>query len=113
MTRCPSTCSAECRDRLASRDRFDGPPQLLREALREVANEQWNVLRAFPQRRNPDGKHVQPVVQIASELTVLHQRGQIPVRGRDQPDIHVHGACAAEPFEFLFLKDTEQLGLQL
>ena len=81
--------------------------------LREIAHEHRNILTTLTERRQGNRKHVQPVVQIASELTVLHQRGQIPVRGRDQPDIHVHGACAAEPFEFLFLKDTEQLGLQL
>ena len=38
------------------------------EPLREVADEQRNVLEAFPQRRNPDWKNVQPVGQVRTEL---------------------------------------------
>ena len=66
-----------------------------------------NTARApeyVPSRRSRgaagSGKHVQLVIEVATETLLLDQRRQIAIRGGDQADIYVDGARAPEPFEF-------------
>jgi hypothetical protein len=53
------------------------------------------------------------IKEIGSEVFFLDHLRQIAVRGRNQPDVRSDGRRAAEPFEFLFLKYSQQFGLQL
>ena len=79
--------------------------------LREVMHKQRNVLRAFPQRRDVDGKDIQPVVKIVAELAVLDHLFQVAVGGGDQTHVHALSVCAAQPFEFPLLQSAQKLGL--
>ena len=60
-----------------------------------------------------DGKHVQPVVQIAAELFFRDHRDEVAIRRGDQPDVHADRSRAAQPLELLFLQHPQQLRLQL
>ena len=55
-------------------DRLDRTVHPPREVLDEVPHEERNVLRALPQRRDMNRKHVQPVKEIGPELLRLDQR---------------------------------------
>src|ERR1051326_7950767 len=66
---------------------------------------------AFSQGWNSDGKHIQPIVQIASELTCLGHLFEITVGGSHQSHVHLLGICAPQALEFAFLERAKQLGL--
>jgi hypothetical protein len=70
-----------------------------------------NVLAPIAQRRQRDLEHTQPVVQVLAELTALHRAVEIAVGRRDQPDIHLDQARAAEAHELTLLEHAQQLGL--
>ena len=72
-----------------------GRRKLFGEPLREVADEQRNVLPAFPQRRNPDWKDVQPVVQVRTEFPLGDHLFEIAVGGGDQPKVDANGSRAS------------------
>ena len=93
-------------------NRFDGLLHTRGIVLREIPHEHGNVLPSLAERRQVQGKHVQPVIEVATETLLLDQRRQIAIRGGDQADIYVDGARAPEPFEFLFLQHAEQLRLE-
>ena len=54
---------------------------------------------------------IQSVVEILAEIVVLNLVLQVLVRGRDDTDINMNSLPAADPFKFLFLKDTQHLRL--
>lgn len=62
---------------------------------------------------NTNRKHIQAVIQIAAKLPLVHAAQQIPVSGRDQPEVNLQRFRAAQPFEFLILQYPKQLRLQL
>ena len=78
-----------------------------------MLDELRNVLAAIAQRRNGDRKHVEPVVQVATETTLPDFLGQVPIGRRDDADIDVDRARAAQPLDLALLQHAEQLGLEL
>ena len=77
----------------------------------EIVHKRRNVFVAFSQRRNPDRKNFQTVVQIAAEFPRRDHRLEIPVRRRNQAHIHFSRMRAAEPLKFALLQGTKQLRL--
>src|SRR5215472_4017365 len=80
--------------------------------LDEVAHEQRNILPTLAQRREMNGKNIQPIVKVLAEFVRVHHFRKIPIRGSDQANIDLPGTSAPQTLEFLFLKDSQQLGLQ-
>src|SRR5580692_6300451 len=81
--------------------------------LREVSDQQRNIVRTFAQRWDADRKHVQAIVQVAAELAVLHHFLEIAIGRRHQPHIDSLGSVVAQPFKLTFLQSAEQFGLDL
>src|SRR4029079_6538126 len=73
----------------------------------------WNVFATFAQRRDPDGKHVQPVVQVRTEFALRDHPFEITVGGGDQPKVDTDRARTSQSLDFALLKRTQQLRLQL
>ena len=68
-------------------------------------------------RRSRGGKidwhHVEPVVEVLAEPAGVDLIEQVAVRGRDDPGVDLLGVVIADPLEFPFLEDAEQLDLEL
>src|SRR6516225_11756281 len=94
------------RDRI---DRLVHPPG---EILDEMAHEQRDVFPALTQGREVNGENVQPIVKICAEFIRFDHFSKISVRCSYQPNIDLANTSASQAFEFLFLKDAEQYGLQ-
>ncbi len=61
------------------------------------------VIEAIAQRRHLDRQHIEPVIQVSTELAALDRRFKIS-RGRgDDPHIALDHFIGADRFEFLFL----------
>ena len=82
------------------------------EHFQKPGGEFGNILEPFPERRDVEGKHVQPVVQILPELPLGHGLDQIPVGACNHPHIHFDRLVAAHPLKLAFLKHPEQFALQ-
>ena len=78
----------------------DGPHQLR------------DVLAPLAQRRQPDRKDAQPVVEVVAERTVSHHSPEVAVRRGDDAHIHFLRLRRPEPFERSLLQHAQQLGLQ-
>ncbi len=57
-----------------------------------MIDEQRDVFLALPERRDRDGENIEPVEQVFPEPAVPDLFLQIPVGGRDDPDIDLDGA---------------------
>ena len=53
------------------------------------------------------------VVQILAEPTVFHESFQIDIRRSNDPRIDLDGVDATKTHEFLFLDNSQELGLRL
>ena len=82
------------------------------EFLREVADQQRNIFAPLTQRRHGDGEDIQPVKEVAAKLAFRDHLCQVAIGRRDHADVDTDGARAAQPFEFLFLQNAQQLGLE-
>src|SRR6267154_15571 len=80
--------------------------------LNKMLDESGNVFTTRPERRQRDWKYIQTVVEVAAKFVALHHLNQIPVGRGDEPNVHLVSPSAAQAFEFLFLQDTQQFGLQ-
>jgi hypothetical protein len=60
-----------------------------------MIDEQRDVFRALPEWRDGDGEDIEPVEQIFPEPAILDLFLQVPVAGRDDPDIDLDGAYEA------------------
>ena len=76
--------------------------------VREVGDEERDVGRPLPERRHFDREHAQPIEEIGPKRTARHGRFQVPVRGGNDADVHLDGACRAEALEFPFLENPKQ-----
>src|SRR5262249_21728176 len=59
-----------------------------------------------------DGHHLQAIVEILAEGTVLDSSLQVAVRRSDDPDVALPGLAAAEQAVLLGLEEREQLDLR-
>ena len=69
------------------------------EFVGKVPGERRNVLDPIAKTRDGKRNNVEPVVQIAAELTLFHHRTQGRVGGGNDTDVDMNGSCFAEPFE--------------
>ena len=58
------------------------------------------------------GKHIEPVIQVHSELFFGDQSGEILIGCSHHTHIDAMGMRAAQPFELLLLQNPQQLRLQ-
>src|SRR5262249_31347320 len=77
----------------------------------EVIDEQKQIGFPLTERRNEDREDVQSIVQVLAKGPGRNRALHVLVRRGDEPDVDLDGLRAAEPFEFLFLKDSQQLDL--
>ncbi len=56
--------------------------------------------------------HVEPVIEVLSEVPVLHLFFEHPVGGRDDPCIHLNRTAVPHPFIFPVLDDPQKLELE-
>src|SRR5258708_33827778 len=80
--------------------------------VHKMLHQHGNVGATLAQRRQLDGKNVEPVKQIFAKPPVSDVLLQIAVGGGDDPHIDVQGVNAAEPFKLAILKDPQQLRLE-
>jgi hypothetical protein len=69
--------------------------------------------RRSRKRRQLDGHHVEPVIQIVAESAGRYLIFQILVGGGDDAGIDADGAAFADALELLLLQHAQQLDLQL
>jgi len=84
-----------------------------REYREKVAGQQRDVLPPLAQRRKPHGEDVEAIEQILSELAVLHDGSQVPVRGGDEAYVHVHRLAGADRSNLAFLNHAQQRRLEV
>src|SRR5882672_10733286 len=86
-------------------------PEFLVVEAEEVPGQVQDVLSPLAKRRQEDGDYFQAVVEVLPEDSLLHGLVQIPVRRRDDPDVHLEVRGAADPLERAVLDEAEELGL--
>src|SRR5215831_5639087 len=93
-------------------DPLDLPSVLLVELCDEGLHEERDVLGPLAQRRERDGEHVDPIVQILPEGLVTHSLGGVAVgRGHD-PNVNLDLRLAPDPANHAVLENAEILHLQ-
>src|ERR1700676_3709362 len=78
----------------------------------KVRHEGRDIFSAGTQRRQLDGEHVKTIVEVAAEFAALCHFRQITIGSSYQANVYLVGPGAAQALELLFLKDTQQFGLQ-
>jgi hypothetical protein len=69
------------------------------EFLNEVTDQQGNIFLSLAQRWHPDGKDIQPIIQIGAKLLISDHCFQIAIRCGNEAGICAKSASAAQPFE--------------
>src|SRR5258705_1342111 len=85
----------------------------LRVTIDKVTHEQRNVRFPFTQRRQFDGKNVEPVVKITAKGSLRDSRLQITIRRCNHADICAENFRAADAFKLAFLQNAQQCDLRL
>ena len=93
------------------RDRGEPLPEFLVVELEEVPGQEQDVFSPFPKRWQENGDDLEPVVEVLPEAALLHGQVQIPIRGGDDPDVHLEVRGAAHPLERPVLDEAEEFGL--
>ena len=62
----------------------------------EVFDERGNVPSAVPQRRHRQDHLGQPVVEVRPESLRRDLDREVPVRGRQDPEVDTHGPCGSD-----------------
>jgi hypothetical protein len=96
-----------------ARDGVNRPADRLGDFIDERPRECGDVLDSVPEWRYGNREHVEPIEQILTERSIRNRLFQIPVRGRDDADIHLDWLGAPESLDHSFLEDTEQLHLDI
>jgi hypothetical protein len=77
----------------------------------EGGNQEGDILPPLPEGRKKKGHDPKAVVEIAPKGSRLDGGLQIPVRGRNDPNINLEGLRAPNPFKLLFLQNAQKLDL--
>ena len=85
-------------------NRVDGFALLPGKRFDEVFRKKGNIVEPFAQRRQRDGKDVQPVKEIGPELPFLDQTSQVLVSRGDDPHINLDRTTAAQPLDLPLLE---------
>jgi len=83
--------------------------RLLTKSIDEVPYEECDVVRPLAKWRDGDRNHLEPVVQVLSELPLGDEVAQVPVGRGDDPDVHGPGAALAYPLDRVLLEDPQEL----
>ena len=70
-----------------------------------------DIITSIPQGRDWNGDNTDSVKEVFSEFPLQHQFFQIFIGSGDHPDVDVNGGVVADPLQFLFLENTQQLCL--
>jgi hypothetical protein len=97
---------------VVSRDFQSRFSKLPTESVCKIADQLRHILAAFPQGRNANWEHAQTEKQVLSKLPIRHESVEIPVRGRDNPDIDFDRFRAAQSLNCPILQNTEKFRLQ-
>ena len=81
------------------------------DAPQPVRGERQDVVGTRPERREGDGGHEEPVVEIPAEGAVGHHGLEVPIGGGDDLRVHADLSRAPDPQEGLVVEEAEQLGL--
>src|SRR5579863_1563209 len=81
--------------------------------MNEMRNQHRNVFQALSKCWKGDGKDVEAIIEIHSELLLGHQGGKVLIGRCHDADVDATSISTAQPFELLFLQNSQQLGLQL
>ena len=69
------------------------------------------VVAPFAQRGKVDCVSVQTVVEVATELVLLHHEFHVSIRSGDNANVCLDCFVASDALETLLLQDTQQLAL--
>ena len=78
----------------------------------QVVDEQRDVLAPLAQRREVDGHHLQPVVEVLAEASGRDRPPEVAVGGSDDPDVHLPPLRPAHGADLVLLEDAQELGLE-
>jgi hypothetical protein len=81
---------------MRGRDSLDAPTHASGELLGKMAHQSWDVVAALPQGRQHERRDVQPIEEIFAEAALGYHLGQVAVRGRHEPHVHLDRLRAAE-----------------
>ncbi len=84
-----------------------GPVQLFQELL----DEQRDVFRPLPERRDLDGENVEAVVKVLPEQAPVAHDLEVHVGRGDHPDVRLDGFLPADTLKNPVLEDLEKLDL--
>ena len=73
----------------------------------------FDVLLPFPEGWYVERKDVQAVIEVFSKQVLPDPFFQIGIGGGKNPNVNFSGLIASQPAELLFLKDPQQLNLEL
>src|SRR5262245_41981162 len=94
-------------------DTADRLARLTSVAIDEVSDQQLNIVGAVAKRRYSDGKHVQPIEEIAAKRAGLNRGLQVAVRGGDDAHVDPDGCAASDALELAVLQHPQQRDLCL
>src|SRR5262245_39536986 len=83
------------------------------ELVDQEADQERDVLGAFPERGKRDGEDAEAIVEVLAERAGADNLEQVAVGGGDDPDIDRDGRAAADALDLALLQDAEELGLGL
>src|ERR1700730_11776155 len=75
-------------------------------------DERRDVFSPFAQWRQANRKNTQSIVEIGAEGFLLHHAGKILVGSRDDSNVSVQRACAAQALVLLILEHAQEFGLK-
>src|SRR5678809_1813851 len=78
-----------------------------------MSDERRDVSRAFPQRRNRDGDHVQPKEQIVAKGAFAGRANEVLVSRGHDPHVHANRLPPADALDLARLDRAQELGLGL
>ncbi len=89
-----------------------GSPQLAGDTLHEEAREENRIPFASAEGRDLQGHHVEPVVEVLAEATLLYLGDQLAIGRGEDPDVHRNVARPAHPTHDLRVEELEELRLE-
>ena len=81
--------------------------------LAKFVRQQADVVAALAQRRQLDGKNIEPVIKILAEFAFPRRLLEIPIGGGDHANIDFLRPRAAHRLKLPFLQHAQQLHLEL
>lgn len=84
---------------LFARDALDALAHLFFILPDKSSDERGDILRAFAQGRYANGKHIEAIVQVFSELSLVRIPGEITACGRDDAHVDLQRSGGSQPLE--------------